>query len=406
MKNFVIIQRIGQSKRVGEDKVTKYICTHCNESWEGKEGMKLCPFCGEKIENEKKKINMEDIKSLEDALIFIIDNYGIKTFSIPNRVSAYLSDFIPNSLKERKLYKAADESGAVKVIIEARNKNEQEQSVAVKKAKYKLENEAFISEENAEFIVDILAKGLIIKEKKVNVNIEKNSDKLVKEIKIVPQVSEKTDKVKEEIKINNTEKVKNKPINETKADKFPQIKNAKVGDIIRFGKYEWLVLEKTTDTVLIITKDIVCHKGYNKERKGITWENCTLRSWLNNEFYNEFTAEEKAMIVNTYVENNDNPKYRTKGGNDTTDKVFLLSIEEVNKYFKDDEARIAYTNDVKYQQDGGKRSWWLRSPGYSSSFATTVGISGSIFLGGSIVNFGDDVNNDSHGVRPTLNLKF
>ena len=71
-----------------------------------------------------------------------------------------------------------------------------------------------------------------------------------------------------------------------------------VGDIIKFGNYfinddttkepiEWRVLEVSNDKALLITKDAIDCKPYNYEMRNITWENCTLRQWLNNEFINQ-----------------------------------------------------------------------------------------------------------------------
>ena len=81
-------------------------------------------------------------------------------------------------------------------------------------------------------------------------------------------------------------------------------------------------------------------------------------------------------------------EYNTNGGNNTQDKVFLLSHAEVGKYFKDDNAREcaptdyaikqgAYTNS-SYKADGRATGWWwLRSPGNFQNYATSVTNDGS-----------------------------
>ncbi len=73
------------------------------------------------------------------------------------------------------------------------------------------------------------------------------------------------------------------------------------------------------------------------------------------------------------MKNDDNPKYSTEGGRDTTDKIFLLSIDEAKKYFENDEARAIGS------------CWWLRSPGYSSSRAAEVLSYGHVIQGGIFV---------------------
>lgn len=159
-----------------------------------------------------------------------------------------------------------------------------------------------------------------------------------------------------------------------------------VGDTVTFGKEnrEWIVLDKEAEKALLLTKESVGERAYNDEYVDITWEDCTLRKWLNEDFYKDsFTEEEKNQICETTVKNDDNPEYGTEGGNDTTDKIFLLSIDEANKYFENDEARAIGS------------WWWLRSPGYYSYVAADV--DSDCFIdrsGGSVDNEGS--------VRPAL----
>ena len=117
----------------------------------------------------------------------------------------------------------------------------------------------------------------------------------------------------------------------------------KAGDIIKFGSFEqdndftngkepieWVVLAKGKKTMLVISKNTLTNLPYNTERKEITWENCTLRKWLNESFYtNAFNKQEKKKIKATTIENQDNPKYGIEGGKDTKDKIFLPSYDEM-----------------------------------------------------------------------------
>ena len=119
-----------------------------------------------------------------------------------------------------------------------------------------------------------------------------------------------------------------------------------VGDIIKFGNYfindnktkepiEWRVLEVSNDRALLITKDAIDRKPYDYddckpydyELRDITWEECSLRQWLNYEFINQaFSKEEQNEIILTNISNPNNARYGTRGGNNTQDKIFLLSI--------------------------------------------------------------------------------
>ena len=165
-----------------------------------------------------------------------------------------------------------------------------------------------------------------------------------------------------------------------------------VGDTIILGTYpqdadgsvlpiKWIVLDVQDGKALVISKFGLDRKPYNVEPADVTWENCSLRAWLNSDFLSvAFSKEENDRILETNVINQDNPFFGTPGGNDTVDKVFLLSIDEVLQYFHltknagEKESRILYYGDdcICYNTDyavslaksyGAFCCWWLRSPG-------------------------------------------
>ena len=191
--------------------------------------------------------------------------------------------------------------------------------------------------------------------------------------------------------------------------------NFEVGDTVVFGDYhgavEWLVLDKKDGKALLISKYCLDAKPYNEKYEPVTWETCTLRKWLNGEFIHEtFTEEEKALICDTYLQNPDNPEYGTDGGNDTIDKVFLLSIGEATKYFSNDEARMISATDYAKGQgayesilyDGNSR-WLLRSPGRNNHNATCVDANGTInYVGESVNNNTYNVFSYENGIRPAM----
>lgn len=195
-----------------------------------------------------------------------------------------------------------------------------------------------------------------------------------------------------------------------------------VGDKFTFGTYEqdnvtsngaedieWLVLAKENNKILVISDKVLDFQPYNEKpyyetRKAITWEQCSLRKWLNGSFLNEaFSEEERALIQSTTVSVDKIPIYHyTDPGNATTDKVFLLSYNEVEKYFSDHHARkCTFTAYAKAQcaaaGKGGVDEWWLRSltgPDYAA-FADASS-------GGLIYYNNGYVTSNGGGIRPAL----
>ena len=194
-----------------------------------------------------------------------------------------------------------------------------------------------------------------------------------------------------------------------------KVKSVNVGDTYRFGSYEqdnnksngqedieWLVLAKEGTKILVISKEALDCKPYNTSYTDVTWETCTLRKWLNNDFINAaFSADERTMIPTVTVSADKNPDYSTNPGNATQDQVFLLSITEVNKYFSSDSARQCKPTDYAvangaWESDSGNCWWWLRSPGLTQLLAA------SVYDDGDVTEFGRSVDHDDCAVRPAL----
>lgn len=200
-----------------------------------------------------------------------------------------------------------------------------------------------------------------------------------------------------------------------------------VGNYVTFGRYpqtkagkdktpiEWLVLARDGSKALLISRYGLDAQPYNTTNSEVTWETCTLRTWLNSTFYNKaFSSAEQAAILTTNV---DNSKYQcysgwsTNGGNNTQDKVFLLSYAEANKYFdvthdnsSNTKSRVAPTAYAIAQGAWTSSSdktadrtyagcWWMRSPGGRQIYAAVVDSDGWLR---------NRVNGDSGSVRPAL----
>ena len=234
------------------------------------------------------------------------------------------------------------------------------------------------------------------------------------------------------------------------------LSSAKTGDELLFGYYEqdnniengaeyieWILLSKEDDRALLLSKYGLDNKAYDdlddvgkrfpgeegdnayidkdgelkyykSELINVTWEDSTLRSWMNNDFYNEvFDDSQKNKIIETLLVNSDNPNpdYGTSGGNDTYDKVFLLTSEDVTNEaygFNEDPAELdiarrclpttyaaekgvgmewmtsgmggPYPEDMSdYPEGGFICNWWLRSPGTDAAHKESVRFYGRIF---------------------------
>lgn len=169
----------------------------------------------------------------------------------------------------------------------------------------------------------------------------------------------------------------------------------KVGDILTLGHYEqdgvikngeepieWIVLDvdAADSKALVVSKYSLDRLLYHSKYEPVTWETCDLRGVLNGEFLSTvFTGEEIERILYSQLHTEDNPEKGTKGGNDTVDRVFLLSAAEAEKYFSSDKDRTgmpttyltqlcAYTNGLEYTSS----VYWLRSPGDTQAHAAYV----------------------------------
>lgn len=175
--------------------------------------------------------------------------------------------------------------------------------------------------------------------------------------------------------------------------KLEKLKTAAVGDCVLFGSYDqdgdasngkedvqWLVLEKEEDRLLLISKFGLVAQPYNEFSVDVTWEESSLRKWLNNGFINAaFSELERSHIPSVTVSAEQNPLYETAPGADTEDQVFLLSIEEVSQYFSMREERAC-------QLAGSACSWWLRNPGQSQTFAAVIDPNGDVDENGMAVD--------------------
>ena len=203
-----------------------------------------------------------------------------------------------------------------------------------------------------------------------------------------------------------------------------------------YFKYEpikWRVLNRNGNDALLLADVALDDQEYNINLEDVTWESSSMRSWLNgygtsvnqpktdyskkNFINSAFTSTQMNAIKTTNVVNNNNINDGTAGGNNTSDKVFLLFESEVyntdtaagygfvKDYNTDDEARRSRCSTYAYAMGTWKNIkgnvwWWLRSPGDISYNAAVVDNCGWVDGSGSFVS------DDYDGVRPALHLNL
>ena len=202
-----------------------------------------------------------------------------------------------------------------------------------------------------------------------------------------------------------------------------------VGEPVFFGHYpqteagtdrtpiEWTVLEVRDGKALLISRYGLDSMPYNNEDASTDWENSSLRSWLNNEFLQAaFTEDEQAAILSSRVKNSSDQHYNwglfVYNGEETEDRIFLLSYAEAKQHFglgETDQTKIlsrvepteyalsrgAQTNSRDSTADGkAAGKWWLRTPGAVKRYATIVYTDGGVEQ--------SEVNSTGKCVRPAF----
>ncbi len=205
------------------------------------------------------------------------------------------------------------------------------------------------------------------------------------------------------------------------------LKEARPGDVIVFGSYEqdgdtsngkepleWLVLGSKDGSLFVMTLYAIEHMQFHSSLSKVTWETSALRAWLNNDFITAAFSESESSAIKLSTimaeKNPDDPN--SPAGNDTEDKVFLLSVQEIDLFFKDSNSRkcaptaavvagsnvFSRSNKAWYADSDYLCGWWLRSPGmFKDTYVSYVNHSGSVSAGGQVFLSGTDLC-----VRPAM----
>ena len=177
------------------------------------------------------------------------------------------------------------------------------------------------------------------------------------------------------------------------------LSDASVGDIVVFGDIRWYVIAKTETGCTLLSEKPVIKMPFNEAGYHTTgtWEDSSVRVWLNEKFLGTFTEEERALIEKTHIITHDNSEYKTPGGSDTDDHIFLLSLDEASVLDKT-VRHCGYWYGMDHQW------WWLRSPGANADYTAYVGKGNN--SNARIDPAGDIAGNEYGAVRPALNLRI
>ncbi len=226
---------------------------------------------------------------------------------------------------------------------------------------------------------------------------------------------------------------------------------SEVGQIVEFGCYEqdgdesngaepieWEVLSIEDGRALLISKYVLDAVPFSSTYEHKSWEESRLRAWLNKDFLNTAFSEEEQKIIPTVTLTNPGNEYAgLEADADTQDQIFVLSVEEVFRYYDffyvDDDGSFGLSKEIMaepteyaitkgvrtkviledsyvYWLDGGwpqdiigkeGAKWWLRTPGRG---ATVCMVSTEMAGEGCGVNNIIDGQPDGcqGGVRPAL----
>lgn len=199
------------------------------------------------------------------------------------------------------------------------------------------------------------------------------------------------------------------------ADETENASNYEIGDIVTYGNYEqdgfysngeetieWIVIARDRDNhALLLSRYCLDALPYNEDGGDVTWEDSSIRAWLNGEFLESaFGGDPNGFICTAECKTKDG-RSGTDGGENTTDRIFLLAVYEVTQYFPKESSRRAPVTEYAKEQGAeydknGNGWWWLRTPGKTQDMAAGVHTAGG-------VNYdGRDVDRTDLCIRPAL----
>lgn len=193
-----------------------------------------------------------------------------------------------------------------------------------------------------------------------------------------------------------------------------------IGDVIRLGsmdqdnnpsngteEIDWIIYRIDGENVFLISQvSLFAHAHYERPVE-ITYETSRIRAYLNNGFVKQaFTAAERALLKPCFVSADKNPNYPgVSPGRSFSDKVFILSVSEINEFFPTPSSRLCRTSRTAeaggvFVAENGFSPWWTRTPGSDNTKMTLARSDGSFNMEGRLVDV------DAFGVRPAICLSL
>ena len=196
-------------------------------------------------------------------------------------------------------------------------------------------------------------------------------------------------------------------------------------DLVTFGSYkqnaegsdkkpiEWIVLKVDGGKALLLSRYVIDTVRYNEVFYDTSWENCSLRRWLAEEFAPEAFGSDVSKLIGTPTPADPNPAEGTAQGGNTSDNIFLMSAAEASnadygfgKYdMTEDPLRMARPTAYAEAKGcftakggiyDGYADWWLRTLGSNTKQATYV------YTDGAICTVGQYIIHKDVGIRPAI----
>ena len=180
---------------------------------------------------------------------------------------------------------------------------------------------------------------------------------------------------------------------------------------VSFGRYEqdgdflngsepieWFVVDRSGDKVLLVSVYCLDAAAFNTELGRISWQNSSLRAWLNSAFYSEaFSAAEQGSICTMEQPSDRNRIHNTSWNETTRDPVFILSATEAESYFPVKGDRKGLLTQYAVRRGAASSAWyWLRTAGNQWGRAANISSTGSVDFNGS------DIRYTKYAVRPAV----
>ncbi|MEE0913153.1 MAG: tetratricopeptide repeat protein [Ruminococcus sp.] len=415
-------------------------CCNCNSTWNTENVMDKCPFCG-------KSLIKKETLSLSSAISVVVKENGIDILNKPNRFLSYIMDYVKGEEKDKRLLRIACNTTALQYVVQAtKSDTQKEKDILLTKAKITIENEVFFSEENAQYIIRIIANGVglsyrkeyknsnaaykIEDNEKSNAHFANNHSERTQELNVTKQPEDN----KGESYLMSLVKTKKRVSQEDNKEIFLlgrsklQGKDTMVGiDLIRFSaqhgfKAAAFLLGYCYEKGVGVSKDINVAKAYYRqgamsnpdfERYSQTGNGLNLDGFKKAAEYGAKLYQSKSNTIPTKNKSLKTPtadvQHKTDS-NERSKRIFLPYRERSQAYLSNIEhlAHIILTNEKSSQDDYEQIFEWgrkyIRESNYTEAFkfiqfAAKHGLKEASLLLGYMYDNGYGVQQDKKAAR-------